>query len=192
VRSRHRRRVNRVLVPIVGAVLANWVLFAFLTHPPRDVAVAEPRPRPDPIPIPPVPNPPDPVPPPDPPDPVPPPDLLDPVPPPDPVPVPGPGPSPPDFIVFDPSEVDEPPIPEFVECGPERIDRDFPGVVRVRFMVIEDGSVTDIEVTFAQPKGVFEEAAVECVSKWKYKPAQINGRPVRCRRLGEVIFESGR
>lgn len=51
------------------------------------------------------------------------------------------------------------------------------GVVVLRTVIAEDGSVTDVEVLKGQPEGL-SEAAVEAVSQWRFEPATLNGKPI--------------
>ena len=51
------------------------------------------------------------------------------------------------------------------------------GWVDVEFTVDADGSVTNAHVTDAQPRRVFDRAALEAVDRWQFKPALINGKP---------------
>jgi protein TonB len=52
------------------------------------------------------------------------------------------------------------------------------GRVTVRAVIAEDGSVESVEV-FASTNPLFDDAAVEAVRRWRYRPALMNGRPVR-------------
>ena len=52
------------------------------------------------------------------------------------------------------------------------------GRVTLRAVIAEDGSVDAVEV-FASTNPLFDEAAVDAVRKWRYRPALMNGRPVR-------------
>jgi protein TonB len=52
------------------------------------------------------------------------------------------------------------------------------GRVTVRAVIAEDGSVDTVEV-LASTNPLFNEAAVDAVRKWRYRPARMNGRPVR-------------
>jgi periplasmic protein TonB len=67
------------------------------------------------------------------------------------------------------------PDPVFPEIARED---DLTGFVDLEFMVHADGTVSDVNVLKAQPKGVFEKAAVEAVSKWRYRPIERNGSAV--------------
>jgi protein TonB len=73
-----------------------------------------------------------------------------------------------------------------------RIQPDYPisarqkgieGWVDVRFNVAPDGSVKDPVVVDADPKRIFDRAAVQAVKSWKYNPKIEDGRPVERRGL---------
>jgi len=49
------------------------------------------------------------------------------------------------------------------------------GWVEVQFLVKADGSVSDVMITGAEPVGLFEQAAVDAVKKWRYQPVERNG-----------------
>ena len=51
------------------------------------------------------------------------------------------------------------------------------GWVDVAFTVEADGSVSDARVTNAEPRRIFDRAAIDAVSRWRFKPALINGTP---------------
>jgi protein TonB len=54
------------------------------------------------------------------------------------------------------------------------------GFVDVKFTVGTNGSVKDAVVVRAEPSGVFERAALQAVSSWKYSPQVRDGRAVEC------------
>lgn len=58
-------------------------------------------------------------------------------------------------------------------------ERGIQGYVIVQFTVTEEGTVEDVEVVEADPKGYFERAAVKAASKFRYKPKVVNGQPIR-------------
>lgn len=66
----------------------------------------------------------------------------------------------------------EPSYPEVARRA--RID----GKVTVRAVIAPDGNVESVEV-FASTNPLFDQAAVDAVRKWRYRPALMNGRPVR-------------
>ena len=59
--------------------------------------------------------------------------------------------------------------------------RGISGWVDVQFVVRVDGSVADVSVIGSQPAGMFEQAALDAVRKWQYKPVQQDGRGVEQR-----------
>ena len=52
------------------------------------------------------------------------------------------------------------------------------GHVLLEFVVTESGAVRDPVVLEAQPPGVFDQAALDAVGKFKYKPKVVDGEPV--------------
>jgi protein TonB len=51
------------------------------------------------------------------------------------------------------------------------------GVVIVQAIIDKEGNVTNVKVLKGLPMGL-EEAAVDAIKQWKFKPATLNGRPV--------------
>lgn len=51
------------------------------------------------------------------------------------------------------------------------------GVVIVQAIIDKEGQVTNVKVLKGLPMGL-EEAAVEAIKNWKFKPATLNGKPV--------------
>jgi TonB family protein len=58
------------------------------------------------------------------------------------------------------------------------LQRRLSGWVDVQFVVKSDGLVSDVIIMGAEPVGIFEQAAVDAVKKWRYKPAQRDGHAV--------------
>ena len=56
--------------------------------------------------------------------------------------------------------------------------RGLSGWVDVQLLVKSDGSVSDVIITGAEPVGVFEQAAVDAVRKWRYKPVERDGHAI--------------
>jgi protein TonB len=75
-------------------------------------------------------------------------------------------------------------------CVPQvRIQPDYPiqarqkgieGWVNVQFTVGTDGSVRNAVALDAEPKSIFDAAALQAVKGWKYSPKIQDGRPVDC------------
>jgi protein TonB len=51
------------------------------------------------------------------------------------------------------------------------------GYVVVRYDVGVDGRVSNVRVVSASPAGVFDESAVQAVSRWRFNPPERNGEP---------------
>ncbi|EWH12324.1 TonB family protein [Catenovulum agarivorans DS-2] len=66
------------------------------------------------------------------------------------------------------------------------------GHVALKFVINEYGAVTNVEVTESMPEGVFDREAIKAVSKWKYKPAIIDGAPVKVMQETRLDFSLGK
>lgn len=64
--------------------------------------------------------------------------------------------------------------------------RGIEGTVEIVFVVDEKGRVTDLRVIKSIPE--LDRAALDCVKKWKFRPAKKGGRAVRTEALAPVIF----
>jgi periplasmic protein TonB len=63
------------------------------------------------------------------------------------------------------------------------------GWVELSFTITPDGSVDDVKVVDAEPRHVFDRAAVEAVSRWKYQPATQNGAPIASQDKRRIVFK---
>ncbi|WP_022949147.1 energy transducer TonB [Methylohalobius crimeensis] len=63
------------------------------------------------------------------------------------------------------------------------------GWVKLEFTVTRDGSVEDVRVVEAHPRGVFDRAAIRAISRWKFKPLEIDGRKVEQRAVQVLEFK---
>ncbi|MBV2127760.1 energy transducer TonB [Arsukibacterium indicum] len=61
------------------------------------------------------------------------------------------------------------------------------GWVKLRFSIDESGSVTDVEVLQAEPRGVFDREAARALRRWKYQPQVVDGRAIRQTNLQVVL-----
>ena len=59
--------------------------------------------------------------------------------------------------------------------------RGLEGWVRVSLLITEQGTVQDVVVVAAEPEGIFDQAAIQAVSKWKFKPRIQDGKAVAVR-----------
>jgi protein TonB len=55
------------------------------------------------------------------------------------------------------------------------------GYCIVEYTVTASGTVKDVIVVDADPKGIFEKASIEAALKFKYKPRVVNGQPIDVR-----------
>jgi len=62
------------------------------------------------------------------------------------------------------------------------------GWVDVEFTIAPDGTTTNLQVRSAEPKDIFDKAALDALSKWRFEPVQRNGAPVAQRATIRVRF----
>ena len=60
------------------------------------------------------------------------------------------------------------------------------GRVVLQIVVDERGNVTEAQVILAQPPGIFEEAAIEAIMQWKFKPAKQREKAIAVR-MGQTM-----
>lgn len=60
------------------------------------------------------------------------------------------------------------------------------GWVEVEFTINEDGTVADPEVKNAEPKRIFNRAALRAILRWKFKPRVVDGVAIK-RRASQII-----
>lgn len=66
------------------------------------------------------------------------------------------------------------------------------GQVTLRYDVNVDGRVFNLRVVEAEPEGVFEKAALEALSQWRFRPPVVDGRKVALRdRVSTLEFRLG-
>ena len=57
-------------------------------------------------------------------------------------------------------------------------------------LVNKDGSTADIEVHKTSIEGYFDAAAIEAVSRWTYRPATLQGKPViQGNKFARLVFQ---
>ncbi|MDH3893553.1 MAG: energy transducer TonB [Chromatiales bacterium] len=71
------------------------------------------------------------------------------------------------------------PIVKVAPIYPRRaLSRGIEGWVLLEFTVTRAGTVTDVRVLESEPPGIFDKAASEAASKFKYKPRVVDGEPI--------------
>ena len=64
------------------------------------------------------------------------------------------------------------------------------GDVLIEFVVTEMGTVRDPVILDAEPPGVFDQAAIDAVLKFKYKPKVVDGKPTETAGVRHrIVFE---
>ncbi len=69
------------------------------------------------------------------------------------------------------------------------IEQGIEGWVELQFTVTETGAVDSIKILDRYPvdNSVFDRAAIESLSKWKYRPVMVGGSPVRMSGMKRLI-----
>ena len=63
------------------------------------------------------------------------------------------------------------------------------GWVELEFTITPNGTVRDIQVVAAEPRGVFDGAASDAVAAWRFRPRVVNGQPVAQRSTVTMHFD---
>lgn len=63
------------------------------------------------------------------------------------------------------------------------------GVVTVEFTIAVDGSVKNPKIVKAKPPKIFDKAVLKAITRWKFNPDMINGKPVEKRARQDVKFK---
>ena len=70
------------------------------------------------------------------------------------------------------------------------LERGIEGSVTLKFTVTEAGSVEDPVVVESDPPGIFDRAATDAASMYKYRPKIVDGKPVRVEGVKhKIVFE---
>ncbi|PTB82172.1 protein TonB, partial [Marinobacter sp. Z-D5-3] len=83
------------------------------------------------------------------------------------------------------------PIVKVQAAYPRRaLQRGIEGYVVVEFTVTRQGTVRDPRVVEAEPESIFDQAAMDAVLKFKYKPRVVNGDAVEVEGVqNRITFE---
>lgn len=71
-------------------------------------------------------------------------------------------------------------------------ERGIEGWVRLEIVVKPNGTVGDARVIDANPKQIFDQAALEAIQRWRFKPTYRDGRAVEQRVVQEINFRLDR
>lgn len=61
---------------------------------------------------------------------------------------------------------------------PQALARKLEGIVVLRMQIDATGSVEDVAVIRAEPKGIFEREAIRAAYRYKFKPKLVDGKPM--------------
>jgi protein TonB len=95
-------------------------------------------------------------------------------------------------FVFEAYELDQPPqvIVRVPPVYPYKArEQGIEGAVQVKMLVNADGTVGQLIILDARPKGLFEDAVRKAVPQWKFSPGKIEGEAVTAWVVTTVRFE---
>jgi len=100
-----------------------------------------------------------------------------------------PAPPPPPAPILQVAEVSTPPVPRSKAMPAYPDDARKQGIealVVVKFVVGEDGEVSDVKIVKGHP--LFDEVVLAAVRSWSFEPATLDGKPVRMARMVKIPF----
>jgi len=68
-------------------------------------------------------------------------------------------------------------------------ERGVEGSVQVKMLVQKDGSVGDVKILDARPKGVFDQAVYSALAQWRFNPGKIAGKAVMAWVVTTIHFD---
>lgn len=93
----------------------------------------------------------------------------------------------PNASVVRPAEAIAQPSPDFPTRAKRRGVTE--GAVTVEYTVDETGAVRDPRVVESHPKGLFDDATLSALQRWRYRPKLVDGKPVTSRRSFTFHFQ---
>jgi periplasmic protein TonB len=100
-----------------------------------------------------------------------------------------PAPPAPPAPVLQVAEVSTPPVPRSKAMPAYPDDARKQGIealVVVKFVVEEDGQITDVKIVKGHP--LFDDVVLAAVRSWTFEPATLDGKPVRMARMVKIPF----
>lgn len=100
-----------------------------------------------------------------------------------------PAPPPPPAPILQVAEVSTPPVPRAKAMPAYPDDARKQGIealVVVKFVVEEDGQITDVKIVKGHP--LFDDVVLAAVRSWTFEPATLDGKPVRMARMVKIPF----
>jgi protein TonB len=95
-------------------------------------------------------------------------------------------------LVFESYELDQPPqavVKEPPVYPYKARELGVEGSVQVKILVQQDGSVRDVQILDARPKGVFDQAVYGALAQWRFNPGKIAGKAVMAWVVTTIHFD---
>ncbi len=95
-------------------------------------------------------------------------------------------------LVMTEKSVDKPPraVQQVAPKYPPRAQaQSITGKVVLALLIGAQGDVQEVQVVSSEPPGVFDQAAIQAVRRWRFQPAMYKGSPVKVRAQQVLKFE---
>jgi TonB family protein len=66
--------------------------------------------------------------------------------------------------------------------------RGIEGSVTIQIEIDTEGAVANAQVTHSSRPGIFEEAALRAIRRWRFRPVIRNDKPTRVKALQSIVF----
>jgi protein TonB len=70
----------------------------------------------------------------------------------------------------------------------DALQRGQEGWVKVSFTITEHGRIDNPSVVSSRPRQVFDQAALDAIMQWRFRPKMVNGKPVQTNAIQEIRF----
>lgn len=70
----------------------------------------------------------------------------------------------------------------------DALQRGQEGWVKVSFTITEQGRIENPAIVSSRPRQIFDQAALEAIAKWRFRPKMVNGKPVQTNAIQEIRF----
>jgi protein TonB len=70
----------------------------------------------------------------------------------------------------------------------DALQRGQEGWVKVSFTITEQGRIENPAIVSSRPRQIFDQAALEAIVQWRFRPRMVNGKPVQTNAVQEIRF----
>ncbi len=70
----------------------------------------------------------------------------------------------------------------------DALQRGQEGWVKVSFTITEQGRIENPAVVSSRPRQIFDQAALEAIMQWRFRPKMVSGKPVQTLAIQEIRF----